>query len=487
MLLSSRFLLIVVPLAALPFIYLTGRWERRWNVAQAVSLVVLLGVWGLFISAASAVYTRGAPLEMQVGAVAFRVDGLSVLYAGLTLVLGTLAVLYSGRYVAGEVGEEKYYAMLTGMIGAMIGLACAADVFNLWVWFELMVVTSYLLVAFHRENAAALEACVKYLVQSAVGSVFVVFGIALLLAQTGTVNLEQLAASTPASMLTTAAGVFFVTGFGIKIAIVPLHTWLPDAHSQSPSAISAMLSGVVIEGGIVALLRVIGVVEMNWGVTLMVLGAVNIFIGNLLALRQQQVKRLLAYSSVSHIGYMLFGFGIGFYAADVAGIQSGLLHLINHGLMKGAAFLAAGALMFGLNTHAPLEVGDLAGMGKRYPLLCMSMAVALLGLGGIPPLAGFVSKMQIFISGVNAGSGFITGLVVFAALNTLISIGYYLRLIGAMYAVDAPSRLDDRMNGRTIPNTILVPILLLVLAVVVLGVLPGLLNTVTAAAAQAIF
>jgi NADH:ubiquinone oxidoreductase subunit 2 (subunit N) len=214
-----------------------------------------------------------------------------------------------------------------------------------------------------------------------------------------------------------------------------------------------------------------------------VLGAVNIFIGNLLALRQQQVKRLLAYSSVSHIGYMLFGFGIGFYAADIAGIQSGLLHLINHGLMKGAAFLAAGALMFALNTHAPLEVGDLAGMGKRYPLLCMSMAVALLGLGGIPPLAGFVSKMQIFISGVNAGSSFVTGLVVFAALNTLISIGYYLRLIGAMYAVDAPSRLD----GRTIPNTILVPILLLVLAVVVLGVLPGLLNTVTAAAAQAIF
>ena len=151
----------------------------------------------------------------------------------------------------------------------MIGLGCANDLFNLWVWFEAMAITSFLLVAFYREQKASLEAGIKYLVQSAVGSAFVLLGIALVFSRTGTLNLQQvLAAARQPSMELLAAGALFLIGFGVKTAMVPLHTWLPDAHSQAPSGISAMLSGVVIEAGLVALLRSLGCLapaSHSWG------------------------------------------------------------------------------------------------------------------------------------------------------------------------------------------------------------------------------
>ena len=203
-------------------------------------------------------------------------DGLSLLLAAVALGLGTLVVLYSGPYLSREAGQEKFYAMLVLMISMIIGLGCATDLFNLWIWFEAMAVTSYLLVAFYRERPASLEAGIKYLVQSAAGSVLIVVGIALVLAATGTLELAGIRAAAGPSPLLLAAGALFIIGFGVKAALVPLHTWLPDAHSQAPSGISAMLSGVVIEAGLIAMLRALGcpvcrdsllarVVDRLWG------------------------------------------------------------------------------------------------------------------------------------------------------------------------------------------------------------------------------
>ena len=212
--------------------------------------------------------------------------------------------------------------MLVALVGVMIGLGCATDLFNLWVWFEAMAISSYLLVAFYRDQPASLEAGVKYLVQSAVGSVLVLLGIALVLALTGTTNLAEIrvAAGRVEGLPLLAAGALFMIGFGVKAALVPMHTWLPDAHSQAPSGISAMLSGVVIEAGLIALLRAVASlsgVTLSWGVLLMAFGALNMLAGNLLALRQKQVKRMLAFSSLSHMGYMLLGSGHrGLYGSE---------------------------------------------------------------------------------------------------------------------------------------------------------------------------
>jgi len=479
--------LIALPLILSPVIYLLGRIR---HAARWIALLALLATWVPFALTAQDFAAHG-PLSFTLGTVALRLDGLSLLLAVVALGLATLVVLFSGPYMAGEVGEEKYYAMLVAMTGVMIGLGCAADLFNLWVWFEAMAVSSYLLVAFYREQPASLEAGVKYLVQSATGSVLVLIGIALVLGQTGTLSIAEIASKVQrADLGLLAAGALFVIGFGVKAALVPMHTWLPDAHAQAPSGISAMLSGVVIEAGLVALLRALSAlagVTPSWGVLLMGFGAVNMLGGNLLALRQTHVKRLLAFSSLSHVGYMLLGLGIGVYAGEVAGAQGGLFHLLNHGLMKGLAFLAAGALLYALHTasgdHSPLTIADLSGAAKRYPLAALALSLAVLGLGGLPPLAGFMSKWQIFVAGFATHSLAIDALVIFAALNSILSFGYYLPLVNAVYR-EHPSAIVQR--GQPLPAAMKAPLAVMALAVVAIGVWPGLLQWLTEPAGAAL-
>jgi len=482
--------MIAVPLVASPLVYLAGRLLKRGEqTARWLALAALVVTWVPCAFAAFDLDAHG-PDTVTLGTVALRLDALGLLLAALSLALGTLVVLYSGPYLAAESDQEKHYASLLAMIGVMIGLGCAADLFNLWIWFEAMAVASFLLVVFHHEQPTSLEAAVKYVVQSAAGSVMVLLGIALVLSQTGTLDLAAIREAAPDSRMMLAAGALFVIGFGVKVAVVPLHTWLPDAHSQAPSGISAMLSGVVIEAGLVALLRALGAlagVSASWGELLMALGALNMLAGNLMALRQTQVKRLLAYSSLSHVGYMLLGLGIALYAKESAGAQGSLFHMLNHGLMKGLAFLAAGALLYALHTatgdHRPLTVADLDGAASRYPLTALGLSLAVLGLGGLPPLAGFMSKWQIFVAGFETRNGWIEALVVFAALNSVLSLAYYAPLVNAVYRQKPSAAVRD---GQPLPALMTAPVVALSLAVIVVGVWPGLLRWLSGPAGDAL-
>lgn len=489
---SSLTWLIGLPLVASPLVYLLGRVAVLRNVLRDTArwlalLAALLAAIPLY-GAARTLLTTGVPLEMSVGAVALRLDGVSLVLAGSVWLLGTLVVLFSGPYMAGETGEEKYYALLIAMMGTMIGLGCTFDLFNLWVWFEAMAVTSYMLVAFYRRQPASLEAGVKYLVQSATGSVLVLLGIALVFGVTGSLNLEVIRTSASAgSPLLLAAGALFLIGFGVKAALVPLHTWLPDAHSQAPSGISAMLSGVVIAAGLVALLRAVGAisgVSVSWGGLLLGFAALNMLVGNLMALRQTQVKRLLAYSSLSHMGYMLLGFGVAAAFGQVDGAAGGFFHLITHAMMKGLAFLAAGILLYCLHLakdqHQPLMVSDLAGAAKRYPLAALALSIAVLGLGGLPPLAGFMSKWQIFVGGFATHNTAVMLLVIFAGINSVLSLGYYAPLVNRMYRRQ-PSH--EVMNGAPSDWRMDVPLVILSALILVLGFIPSLISGLTDAAA----
>jgi proton-translocating NADH-quinone oxidoreductase chain N len=473
--------LIGLPLVAAPIVYFAGRFFKvaRWAAFLAVGLA-----WIAFVIVAPAI--GAGSITVVIGGMTLRIDSISLVLAAIALSLGTLVVLYSNRYVAHEENEDKYYAMLTALIGVMIGLGCATDLFNLWVWFEAMAISSYLLVAFYRDQPASLEAGVKYLVQSAVGSVLVLLGIALVLAVTGTLNLAEIrvAAGRAEALPLLAAGALFVIGFGVKAALVPMHTWLPDAHAQAPSGISAMLSGVVIEAGLIALLRAVAAlsgVTPSWGVLLMAFGALNMLAGNLLALRQKQVKRMLAFSSLSHMGYMLLGLGIAVYMGQSAAASGGFFHLINHGLMKGLAFLAAGALLYVLfikaGRHgAPLMISDLGGAARKYPIVAFTLSVAVLGLAGLPPFAGFMSKWQIFAAGVETQNIAIDLLVLFAALNSILSLAYYAPIVNAVYRQE-PSEAVRR--GQAMSWTMSVPLILLAAAIVILGVWPSLLAWMT--------
>jgi formate hydrogenlyase subunit 3/multisubunit Na+/H+ antiporter MnhD subunit len=210
-------------------------------------------------------------------------------------------------------------------------------------------------------------------------------------------------------------------------------------------------------------------------------------VGNLMALRQTQVKRLLAFSSLAHVGYMLLGIGVAALAGSALGAQGGLFHLVTHGMMKGLAFLAAGTLLFTLHLsrgdHAPLTVADLGGAARRYPLAALALSVGVLALGGIPPLAGFMSKWQIFVAGARVGTVVIVGLVLFAALNSVLSLAYYAPLVNSVYRRQTS---DVVARGGPMPRSMSIPLIVLVGAVVAIGVWPTLMDWLTIPAAQAV-
>jgi proton-translocating NADH-quinone oxidoreductase chain N len=483
-------LIFLLPLLAAPVIYIVGRLLRQrggrhGNPIQWLTLLVLVAT-GVIL--AQFVGTTDS-LTFQYEGVLLHLDGISLLLAAVVLVLTALVTLYSGPYLAGEEGQEKYYALLCVMAGAMIGLGTSTDLFNLYIWFEAMAISSYFLVAFYRKQPASLEAGVKYLVQSAAGSVMVLFGIALVFMQTGTLALAEINVMQPSGLPILAAGALFVVGFGVKAALVPMHTWLPDAHSMAPSGISAMLSGVVIETGLVALLRSLGALTVysgKWGAILLGLGALNMLIGNFLALRQTQVKRLLAFSSLAHIGYMLIGFGAAFAFAQPDAAQGAFFHLMTHALMKSLAFLSAGAFLFAFyinrHEHKPLMITDLNGAAERFPLAAFSLSVAVLALGGLPPLAGFMSKWQIFYGAASANNGWALAVVIFAAFNSLLSLAYYVPLVNAMYRHE---QSDAVRKATRMPYQMAIPVVLLILAVLVLGLWPSLANVFTLPAGSA--
>lgn len=487
--------LILLPLLAAPVVYLAGRLSVRQpngsaSPARWLSILAMVAA-GFPLFYAGQALINGQPVELKVGAVMLHMDGISLVLAASVLFLSLMVIIFSTRYMGGEENEEKFFALLLIMISSMIGLGCAADLFNLWVWFEAMAISSYMLVAFYRNQPGSLEAGVKYLVQSASGSVFVLLGIALVLGTTGTLDLQKIQASVsgPSAVLV-AAGALFLIGFGVKAALVPMHTWLPDAHSMAPSGISAMLSGVVIETGLVALLRAVGAVSassVSWGGLLLGFGALNMLLGNLMALRQTQVKRLLAYSSISHVGYMLVGLGAAVGYQVAAGAGGAFFHLITHSLMKGLAFLAAGALLYTLHiakgSHSPLMVDDLNGASRRYPTVAFALSVAVLALGGLPPLAGFMSKWQIFVAGFQTHDTVMILVVIFAALNSVLSLGYYAPLVNRMFRLE-PS--EAVLQGAKTGWAIELPLALLTLAVVILGFWPSLVSGLTGPAATSL-
>jgi len=228
-------------------------------------------------------------------------------------------------------------------------------------------------------------------------------------------------------------------------------------------------------------------VSASWPILLIGFGVLNMTLGNLMALRQKQVKRLLAYSSVAQVGYILVGLGISFYSGNTAGAQGSLFHLFNHGLMKGLAFLSAGAFLYTLHIrvgdHEPLLNTDLAGAARKYPLAALSLSIAVLALAGLPPLAGFMSEWQIFAAGFQTRVLWIELVVVFAALNSVLSLAYYAPLVNSMYRLEPSARVRQ---GKRQPLAMAIPLVVLGLAVVVIGFWPGSMNGLTIPASRAL-
>ena len=406
-------------------------------------------------------------------------DGLTTLILMTIAAVSFAATLYSVSYMERYTAKNKYYALFLLMVAGMNGVALAGDIFNMYVFLEIASIASYALVAFGC-GRDELEAAFKYLVLGTIASLLILLAVAVLYAATGTLNIAQLALTAPRDgRLFIFAMALFCAGFGVKAALVPFHAWLPDAHPSAPAPISAMLSGVLIKAvGVYALVRVAHEV-LGFGPLLreafLVLGTVSMAVGALLALGQGDLKRLLAYSSISQIGYVVLGFGLG----TPLGLLGGVFHLMNHAASKALLFLNAGAVEYRTGTR---QIEEMGGLRSRMPWTAGTSLVSSMSISGVPPFAGFWSKLIIILACVEAGR---VGYAAWAVGVGIITLGLYLRVQKSVFYGTLPRRWADLIE---VPATMRAAMTLLALACVLMGLLllPAARSVVLEPAARAL-
>ena len=399
--------------------------RRRPRLADLLANLLTVALVVLAIAAVTVggrhVYRVGG-WSSRVGIV-FVLDGLSALMVLVVAVVSLAATLFSVNYMDRYTARPKYYGLFLLMVAGMNGVILTGDVFNLFVFLEIASIASYALVAFGCEREE-LEASFKYAILGSVASTFILLGIAMLYMNFGVVNMARLglAIDGAGGALSGPGVVFalmlFVAGLGLKAALVPFHAWLPDAHPSAPAPISAMLSGVLIKAiGVYALVRIIFTVfgfapKLSW--MLMLLGALSMVVGVFLAIGQWDYKRLLAYHSISQIGYVVLGIGLG----TPLGILGGIFHLINHAIFKSLLFLTAGAVEYRTGTR---QLNRMGGLAKRMPVTGAGALVGSMSIAGVPPFNGFLSKLIIIVACVQAGHWGFAGWAVFVSIMTLAS------------------------------------------------------------------
>lgn len=420
-------LFVAIPLGAAFLMPILGKFFKRVpdilaNLVSFTLLILSLTLIGQEIS----VYKVGGwePIEGIPIGIYMVVDGLSIFMLIIISLISLLAIIYSVAFIERYTNKTGYYTLFLLMIAGMNGVVLSGDMFNLFVFLEVTAIASYALVAFGTE-AEGLEGAFKYQVMGTVASGIILLGIALLYAFTGTLNMADMAriiSEQGSNSLLLFVGVLFLAGFGLKAAIMPFHSWLPDAYTSAPAPISAMLAGVVGKSiGIYALCRiffnVLGLGQMKSILyILMVLGIISMVAGAFLALVQKDFKRLLSYSSISQIGYIIFAFGLG----TPLGFLGGLFHLLNHSIFKSLLFLNSGAIVYSTNFRNLKEMG---GISKKMPVTGATSLVGSLSVVGIPPFNGFWSKLIIIFAAIQADYLVFALITIFASIITL---AYYM-------------------------------------------------------------
>lgn len=421
--------------------------------------------------------------------IALEVDALSLFFALLVSVAVFVSGVYSIQYMRHDDNEREYYTLFLMLGGGVMGLVLSGDLFNMFIMVEILTFAAVALTAFRNTAKGALEAAFKYLVVGSIGSTCILVGTSMLYAQAHTLNLAQLAQVIPGN-LNTATKVAFAllfVGFGTKAFIVPFHPLAADAHGAAPASISVMISGVLTKSGIYGIIRLTYFLfqTMNLGTMqflLVFIGSLSMFICVTMALAQHDFKRLLAFHSISQIGYVLTAVGL----CTALGVSAGLYHAMNHTLFKGLLFLAAGAVLHETGTT---DLGKLGGLSKKMPYTTVLFLIGAFSISGIPPFNGFASKWMIYQAtyqkAVESGNiGFLL-VTIIALVTSVLTLASFVKVSQSVFFGQLPKELE---NVKEVPFGMRFAMAIFALLCVLTGLFPGLVTTyITEPAARAVF
>lgn len=486
-------LLLLAGLLVVPF---AGFWIKNPRIRPALALAFVgaalaATVWLLWGTAQ--LYVAGFEDQQHTILGLYEVTGFALFFKLVFLLVALLVLLVSHDYVRHDREPTEYYTLLLVATLGMLVVASARDLITIFVGLETTALSSYGLVAFRKDQLAPTEGATKFFIIGSLSTSLTLYGISLVYAVAGTVDLYRIAglvADAPGRGALLLAIGFLLAGFGFKVSTVPFHMWAPDVYQGAPDTVSAFLAAGSKKMGFAALLKVFLVglvaVRLQWELLVGVLAVLTMTVGNLAALQQTSIKRLLAWSSIAQAGYILIALPVGTSLATAGA----LLHVFTHALMKGGAFVLVAVLAV-RGVGEPLDAWR--GVGRRYPIVGFTLALIMLSMAGIPPLAGFISKFILFSSAIDAGLAdpareWLIWLAVAGILNSALSLYYYARVIRVLY-------VDETEEGAPVPSPPVSPLtaggiaacLLVVLGLVVFGVWPEPLVDFATDAAASLF
>jgi len=461
---------VVVPLIAAPLALLL----RQRRLVYALMLLVSGACLGISLALWSAVQD-GSVISYAIGSwpppwgIEYRIDALNAFVMVLVSATALLTVIFSLHSIEIELpGHMHYlfYTMFALCLAGLLGIAATGDAFNIFVFLEVSSLSTYVLIAMGRQRKA-LFAAYRYLIMGTIGATLIVIGIGMLYLLTGTLNLHDMATRLDTTQNTRPALMalaFISVGVFLKLALFPLHQWLPNAYAYAPSTVSVFLAATATKVAIYVLLRFYFTVfgqdsftELPLRPLIILLALSGMFIASIIAIYQQDLKRLFAFSSVAQVGYILLGIGIG----NASGLLSAVLHLFNHGIAKGAVFLLLGIVAYAMGST---QLSHLKGLGKTMPWASAGIVIAGLSLIGVPGTNGFISKWYLLLAAMEDGQWWLAFLIV---SSSLLAIAYVWRFIEIAY-LQAPDTGTHLI--RRLPLTLVLPAAVMVLATLYFGI-----------------
>jgi NADH-quinone oxidoreductase subunit M len=487
-----------LPAISIPFVYFTG---KKSNKAAAIFVALIaLATLALLLTTAPEVLKNSRYVEsydwipILNSSFSLFVDGMSLSIAIISVVLILVAAIFSINYMEGKKNIAVYYALLSMLSVGLIGVFITSNLILFYFCWEMMLIPAYFIVG-NWGYRDSYKAAFKFFIFTHAGAVFVLLGLGALYMITGSTDMfkVQTALMTQGTDIVRWILIALTGGFAVKMAIVPVHMWLPDAHSEAPATMSALLSGVIISAGAYAILRLsLGVVfpavnlvdpafAVNFLHVLAIFGIISAFFGSFIALVETDIKRLIAYSSIAHMGYIMFG--ISLFPTNVAAgtavivisstaIAGTILHILSHAVSKGLFFLSAGAVMHQTEKRDIREMGGLAG---KMPYTTVSGTIAALSIAGAPPFACFISEVLIFVGAfqVIKYDSFYLIPTAFMLVATVLSLAYSLRFISRVFL--GTSKSTETLEHKPIveiPKYMKIALAIMVVMVIIIGIYP---------------